>query len=311
MSHTWHPFYAYFTTRMCVFFVYSSWSCENADTLKTILKDRLGFQGWVMSDWFATHSTENAALNGLDQEMPEMAFFGPLLQNAVNNGTIPESVIDDKVMRILTPMITFGVYDNVLPYGQRSDNVTTTEHLQLARNVSAAATVMIKNDNQFLPLSPTQALNLVIVGPAGSLSPIVAGTGSGAVSPAGSIVTALQGIKEVTQETAGGVVTYINATNFALDDNAKFSDEDADIISNADIVVVVVGVEAGEGRDRDTLGLGSGQDSMILTAASLNGDTMVVASNPGAILMSAWIDQVKATLLMFMPVEQHTHPSCH
>jgi len=282
-----------------------------------------------MSDWDATHSTEKAALNGLDQEMPEMAYFGymsiysceyiafscfvlhtyflfiyicsPLLEKAVNDGTISESVIDDKVMRILTPMIQFGVYDQVLPYGQRSNNVTTPEHFELARNLSAAATVMVKNDDQLLPLSPTSPLNIVVVGPAGSLSPIVAGTGSGAVSPAGSIVTALQGINEVTG-AAGGVVSYVNATNFKGDNEAQFNDEDANLIKQTDVVVVVVGTTSGEGKDRSTLSLGNNQDNMILAAAALNGNTMVVTCNPGAILMSAWIDQVKSALLMFLPV---------
>jgi beta-glucosidase len=230
----------------------------------------------------------------------------PLLEKAVNDGTIAESVIDDKVMRILTPMIQIGVFDQVLPYGDRSNNVTTPEHFELARNLSAAATVMVKNDDQLLPLSPTSPLNIVVVGPAGSLSPIVAGTGSGAVSPAGSIVTALQGINEVTG-AAGGVVSYVNATNFAADSSSQFSDEDANLIKQADVVVVVAAVEAGEGRDRETLNLGSGQDNMILAAAALNVNTMVVTCNPGAILMSAWIDQVKSALLMFMPVSVCCH----
>lgn len=231
----------------------------------------------------------------------------PLLEKAVNNGTIAESVIDDKVLRILTPMIALGVFDGVLPYGERSDNVSTSEHLELARNLSAAATVMVKNQDQFLPLSSTDALNIVVVGPAGSLSPIVAGTGSGAVSPAGPIVTALQGIREVTQVAAGGVVSYINGSNFASDTDATFSDEEAAMLQAADVVVVVVGTSSGEGFDRDTLALGNGQDEMILAAVGVNANTMVVASNPGAILMSAWIDQVKSTLLMFMPVRTNLH----
>ena len=75
----------------------ASWACEDKDTLVTLLKERLGFEGWVMSDWTATHSTEKAALSGLDMEMPEMVYFGPLLADAVARGEVNESAIDDKV----------------------------------------------------------------------------------------------------------------------------------------------------------------------------------------------------------------------
>ena len=69
-------YYYFFFFVSFFFWGFSFWSCENRDTLKTILKERFGFQGWVMSDWDATHSTEKAALNGLDQEMPEGLYFG-------------------------------------------------------------------------------------------------------------------------------------------------------------------------------------------------------------------------------------------
>jgi beta-glucosidase len=286
----------------------SSWACENGDTLQTILKERFGFEGWVMSDWDATHSTEKAALNGLDQEMPEGVYFGPMLENAVNNGTIAESVIDDKVLRILTPMINLGVYDNVLPYGVRENNVSTSSSLQVARNLSSAATVLLKNDDSILPLSSSDMLNIVVIGPAASLSPIVAGTGSGAVSPAGGIVSALQGINEVVSSSnSGSSVIYINGTQFEEDNDASFSSDETDLIQNADIVIIVVGVNSGEGRDRSTLSLGNGQDEMISSAAEINSNSIVVASNPGAILMSSWTDQVKAVLLMFMPGQEMGH----
>ncbi len=57
-----------------------------------------------MSDWGATHSTVAAALAGLDQQMPDASFFGSALEAAVAAGTVPQSRIDDMVMRMLTPM---------------------------------------------------------------------------------------------------------------------------------------------------------------------------------------------------------------
>jgi beta-glucosidase len=66
-----------------------SYACENGPTQNTILKNELGFQGWIMSDWAATHSTVASANNGLDQEMPRGGYFGTALKDAVNNGQVP------------------------------------------------------------------------------------------------------------------------------------------------------------------------------------------------------------------------------
>jgi beta-glucosidase len=64
----------------------ASWACENSDTLQGLLKDRFGFDGFVVSDWGAAHSTTKAALSGLDQEMDGGSFFGDALKDAVASG---------------------------------------------------------------------------------------------------------------------------------------------------------------------------------------------------------------------------------
>eukprot|EP00966_Prymnesium_polylepis_P018210 420001-Prymnesium_polylepis.1 len=94
----------------------SKWSCENPETLKRDLKERLGFDGWVMSDWGATHS---ASINaGLDQEMPggskmtgipdDQGICRHELCTAIQNGSVTNATIDDSALRILTPMFRMG-----------------------------------------------------------------------------------------------------------------------------------------------------------------------------------------------------------
>ena len=92
-------------------------ACENGELLNTILKEQLKFQGWVMSDYGATHSTVPSILNGLDQEMPgnfnpaqqpgTCFFCGPLI-DAVNAGQVPMSRIDDAVTRSFAPCSPSG-----------------------------------------------------------------------------------------------------------------------------------------------------------------------------------------------------------
>jgi beta-glucosidase len=90
-----------------------TYACENPALLNGILKEELGFRGYVMSDWFATHSASNAANAGLDLEMPgempdlaelppQPQFFGRLLAEAVANGTLTIDRLDDMIVRIMT-----------------------------------------------------------------------------------------------------------------------------------------------------------------------------------------------------------------
>ena len=97
---------------------------ENAHLLNGILKGEWGFDGWVMSDWGATHSTEKAALAGLDVQSgadfdPEI-FFGDPLRAAVAEGRVPQERIDDMITRQLQALFRVGVIDNPpLPPQQR------------------------------------------------------------------------------------------------------------------------------------------------------------------------------------------------
>lgn len=84
--------------------VNGTWACENAALFST-LKGTFGFRGWIMSDWFAQHSTVAAALAGLDQEMPDNSFFGPTLVEAVANGSVPMSRVDDMILRMVRRVV--------------------------------------------------------------------------------------------------------------------------------------------------------------------------------------------------------------
>ena len=85
------------------------YSCENNETLATDFKARAGFEGWVMSDWGATHSM--SINQGLDQEMPGGGHMGNPLKAAVQSGEVSEAKLDDSVSRILTQMYKFGASD--------------------------------------------------------------------------------------------------------------------------------------------------------------------------------------------------------
>ena len=77
------------------------YNCENTPLLDGVLKKEWKFDGFVMSDWGATHSTVPSAFAGLDLEMPTGKYFGDDLKKAVQSGAVPVSVINDKLVRRL------------------------------------------------------------------------------------------------------------------------------------------------------------------------------------------------------------------
>jgi beta-glucosidase len=94
--------------------VNGNYSCANSDTLNTILKEELAFKGYVLSDWDATHSTEQSANGGLDMEMPGTTtvsgwfYYGDLLLAAVNNGSVSIDRLDDMATRVMMPYYLLG-----------------------------------------------------------------------------------------------------------------------------------------------------------------------------------------------------------
>lgn len=175
----------------------STYSCENDETLNKELKGYVGFNGWVMSDWGATHSTQGAANGGLDQEMPDSSFFGTNLKNAILAGTVPQSRVDDMVLRILTALYAIGEFDKPVP-GIITADVTSPAHNLLARQLASYSITLLKNKNNTLPLSKNLKKVAVFNDPA-SVSVITGGGGSGSVepkyrvSPLSGITTALNG----------------------------------------------------------------------------------------------------------------------
>ncbi|KAI8830346.1 glycoside hydrolase superfamily [Chytridium lagenaria] len=137
----------------------ATYACESPQVM-SLLKDQLKFQGFVMSDWWATHSTNEAANSGLDMVMPgsiswgqtEEFWWGQNLINSVNGGKVAQSRVDDMAVRILTPWIKLGQdkdfpatnFDSFNPRSLPPVNVQAN-HKQHIREVGAASSILLKN----------------------------------------------------------------------------------------------------------------------------------------------------------------------
>lgn len=155
---------------MCSYNILNGYqACGNATTLTQILRNELGFKGFVTSDWGATHGT--TYLNaGLDLEMPGGGAFGlpayftkSALKAAIASGSIQESRVTEAVGRILIQMNRFGLLS-----GKSKHNVTpepTAADQKVVLQTAGDAATLLKNDGNALPLRAASLSNLALIGP--------------------------------------------------------------------------------------------------------------------------------------------------
>lgn len=270
-----------------------TYACENAAMLGD-LKAGMGFTGWVMSDWGATHSTVAAANAGLDMEMPGDAFFGAGLATAVAAGQVPQARLDDMVDRILVSLVRVGILDDP-PTGTPDAVVASAEHSALAREAAAAGVTLLRNRAGALPLDETVHA-IAVIGSAGGDAPFFAGGGSAYVNPR-KLVSPLSALQ--ARVGTGVTVTYARGDGDGGDQAAAVAAAAA-----ADAAIVFAAADSSEGQDRGSLALPPDTDALIAAVAAANPRTIVVLHVPGAVLMP-WLDQVEAVLVAFYPGEEN------
>lgn len=283
--------------------VNGAYCSENAPLLRDILRGEWGFRGFVESDWvLGVHSTTAAALAGLDIEMPASFHFGDPLVDAVNDGDLPASTLDEAVGRILRTSLCFGL-DTMSDELVDPTLVEGPEHIALAREVALASAVLLKNEAAALPIVDDAGEPLPSIAMIGALAEIanLGDLGSSAVTPSAA-TTPLDGLEAAAQARGATVVAIPRDV---------LSEEDRAAIAGADAAVVVVGLtweDEGEaipmqegGGDRDDLRLRPEQEALILEVAAIHPRTIVLLEGGGAILVRPWIDEVEAALLAWYP----------
>lgn len=186
--------------------------CTASHWLQTdVLKNEWGFQGFVVSDWWANHETAATANAGLDLEMdgstPVGAFWGNgQLLEAVNAGQVSIASINDKVGRILRGIFATGIMDERMV----SLDIELLPHRALVRQIAAEGAVLLKNENNVLPFDRNASPTIAVLGPNYNVAR-TGGGGSSQVAPYHS-VSPFEGMQnvggaEVTLHGAAGVIS--------------------------------------------------------------------------------------------------------
>jgi beta-glucosidase len=265
-------------------------ACQNPNTLTTVLRQQLGFTGFVTSDWGGTHSTAAAANAGLDMDMPgNDGFFGTTLQSAVTSGQVSQATINTAVSEILTQMFAFGMFDKA-PSGSTSATATNSTDQADATQLAEEGTVLLKNSGSVLPLTSADK-SIAVIGADASTSPQTVGGGSAGVNSSGT-VTPLQGIQAAAP--SGTTVTFNNGSS---DTSA------ASAAAAASVAVVFANLNESEGSDLTSIDLGTTQDNLITSVAAANPNTIVVLNTGSAVTMP-WLSSVKGVLEAWYPGQE-------
>jgi beta-glucosidase len=289
------------------------YACENA-ILNNLLKGDDGFQGYVMSDFGAVHSTGPSLYAGLDQELNRPRFYTP--QNigaALDAGQVTRGQIDEAAFRVVRSYIANGLFDHPLP-ATASTSASTPEHKAIAQGEVEQGSVLLKNADSILPLAGSKKVALIgqtvsntptaMPNPNGSATPVNVSAGTvcaeggfgggfgvgGAACP--NPVAPLDAIT-TRAASAGGSVVYDNGADPAAAAAAAKS---------ADVAVVFVLEKQGEGADHP-LKLDLNGDALISAVAAANPDTVVVLETGTAVTMP-WLSDVKGVVEAWYPGDQ-------
>jgi beta-glucosidase len=270
--------------------VNGQWACDNSVLMNQILKGDWNFQGFVSSDFGAAHNTVDAALGGLDLEMASGKYFGSALKAAVQAGTVPVSVLDDKLIRRFRVTMQLGLWDappvaqTAIPAATGSaDGVT-------ARKISEASSVLLKNSASLLPLNASNVHSIALIGMNAWAG--VAKSGGGGTAGVHPIytVTPLAGLQK---QAPNATITYNDGSNLT---------SAAAAAKAADVAIVMVGDARKEGTDYP-ISLSDNQDSIISTVAAANKNTIVVVKS-GSVVLMPWVNQVSSILEAWYPGEE-------
>ena len=295
---------------------YNRWKnvhcCQNDTLLNSILKKEWGFDGAVVSDWGGVHDTWQAATGGMDIEMGTFTdgkttdrssgwdtyYLGNAFENLIKEGKVPMSVLDDKAGRVLRTIFRTAMNKNRVIGKQCSE-----DHYDVCQKIGEEGIVLMKNDNNMLPLNADNYKRILVVGDNATRS-LTEGGGSSELKTKFDI-SPLEGLKKVFGnkiDYAQGYYTGrpIYARQEPLDKAKQqtLREEAINKAKDADLIIFVGGLNKNgnqdcEDSDRKEYCLSFGQPELINDLAKIQKNIVVVTfgGNP---FETSWTASVPA-----------------
>jgi beta-glucosidase len=293
--------------------------CHNGYLLNTVLKEEWGFRGLVMSDWGGTHSTAEAARDGLDLEMGtrgsyEDYFLAAPFRAGIERGEFPLALLDDKVRRNLRVLLATKALD-----GRTPGSLNTRAHQTLARQVAEEGMVLLKNSGALLPLDLAKIRRIAVIGDNAVRLQAHGGQSSEIkafyeIAPLAGLLAYVDGRADITFSLGVVAPKYRRMEAFDVTGAAEYAEmpdrklDPAELIERAvaaakqaDVAIVVAGLNHErtndtESADRLSLELPYGQPELIACVAEANPRTIVVLVAGSPVAMDPWLGKVPVVL---------------
>ncbi|CAM3039448.1 glycoside hydrolase family 3 C-terminal domain-containing protein [Paenibacillus sediminis] len=268
--------------------VNGTFASENEYFLTDILKNEWGHGGFVVSDWGAVNDRVKGLAAGLELEMPSSSGVGDQkIIDAVQSGKLSEESLNKAVERLLA--VIFKASDQKKPNASYDPDV----HHQLAKIAAIESMVLLKNEDQILPLKKEGTI--AVIG-AFAKFPRYQGGGSSHINP-----TQLDDIAEEISKVIGSSGEMVYADGYILDsDNIdeQLIQEAKDAAARSQTAIIFAGLPEryeSEGYDREHMRIPENHSKLIEAVAEVQSNSVVVLCNGSAIEMP-WIDKVKGVL---------------
>lgn len=278
---------------------------------RDLLKGAWNFQGFVVSDWgsigemiphgFAKDNKDaalKAIIAGSDMDMESRSYTNHLSE-LVKEGKVDIQLVDDAVRRILTKKYELGLFDD--PYRfinekREKEQANNPEHRKFAREIGAKSIVLLKNENQLLPLSPTTK-KVAIIGPFAKAAVENHGFWSIAFpDDSQRIVTQFDGIK--AQLDKNSELLYAKGCNANDNDKSLFA-EAVETAKKADVVIMTLGeghAMSGEAKSRSNIHFSGVQEDLLKEIAK-TGKPIILMINAGRPLVFDWASENIPTIV--------------
>ena len=305
-----------------------TYACENSKALNGLLKEELGFQGYVVSDWGGTKSGANSINGGLDMDMPGGDdYFGAQIGNDIGNGAYSMARLDDMITRVMTPyfyLLQNESYPNVDPtcatlngydfssnpydfdLSGSSNRDVRGNHYNIIRQMGADSAVLLKNTAGALPLSTPKQIGVF-----GYDADAFAMSNGEAITISGSPFAYQKGSLPVGGGSGTGRLSYVvspisaiqakaatyGANVQSITDNPTIINNPVNLNPMPDVCLVFVKTWAAEGSDRSSLVVDWDGDAVIEKIASVCDNTIVISNSAGLNIMD-WADNANVTAII-------------
>ncbi len=307
-------------------------ACHNEYLLNNILKGEWGFDGVVISDWGGTHDTDQAITNGLDLEFGtwtdgltmgatdgyDAYHLADSYLERLRDGRASEEVLDEKARRVLR-LIFRTAMNTDKPFG----SLCSPEHYDAARTIAGEGIVLLKNDNDVLPVDLGSVRKIAVIGE-NAVKMMTVGGGSSSLkaqhecTPLEGILAAVGDKAEVVYERGyvGDVSGNFDGVATGQDLSESRSEEQltADAVNlakDADVVLFFGGLNKAshqdcEDSDRYHLELPYAQDKVIEAVSKVNDNVAVIIISGNAVAMP-WVNDVNAIVEAWYSGSQAGH----